>query len=257
MTLSSAAPARSAPGTGIGRYPPAVAGGLPPESSRADPVLAHGYAVADADRLARRAAQASRWTFPLFAERRDLAWFAIIEHLLTAVDTAAGPPESWDLVRLGENAVTAHVEREGRYRGVYLAQSGVPLGTSMPRFWRYWTSASQPTSSPEAVVIEASALVPIWPRLTRSHQRVLIALAAYDDYQQAATPLGKPYRSFVCTISTARQQFMRLWLQHETPRQTWGRDRRNYDSTRRTRSITVATIRRRDRRRVINAEVTS
>ena len=220
-------------------------------------MLAHGYTVADADRLARQAARASRWAFPLFAERRDLAWFAIVEHLLTAVDTAEGAPEFWDLVHLGENAITAHVEREGRYRGVYLAQSGVPLGTSMPRFWRYWTSASQPTSSPEAVIIEATALVQIWPRLTRSHQRVLIALAAYDDYQQAADSLGKPYHSFVCTISTARQQFLRLWHQHETPRPTWGRDRRNYDSTRRTRSITVATIRRRDHRRANNAEVTS
>jgi hypothetical protein len=225
---------------------------LPCEANSLEPVLAHGYTVADVDALARKAARASRWAFPWFAERHDLAWFAIIEHLLTTDQT----PEFWSLVNHGENAITAHVEREGRCRGVYLADSRVPVGTSMPRFWRYWTSASQPIRSPEDAVVELAALAQIWPRLTPSRQRVLLALATHDDYQQAADSLGKPYHSFVSTISTARKQFLRLWHQHETPRASWGRDRRNHDSTQRTNSITAATIRRRERRRALKAETT-
>lgn len=210
-------------------------------------MVGHGYTVAELDRVARKAALVSRWRFPLFAERLDLARFAIAEHLLTTQE----PPEFWSLVNLGEQAITAHVEREGRYKGVYVADSSFAMGTAMPRYWRYWSSASQPTRSPENRIVDVLALQQIWRRLTRSHQTVLVALATYGDYQEAAAALGKPYHSFVSTISTARQQFLRLWHQHETPSVVWGRDdgRRNRSRAETRRSATVVTIRRRARRR--------
>ena len=208
-------------------------------------VLAHGYTVADVDELARKAASTSSWRIPYFAERRDLAWFAIVESLLTTTE----PPEFWSLVDVGRDAITAHVERDGRYRGVYLARSNVAMGTAMPRFWRYWTSASQPAQSPEEAVVEITALAQIWPRLTKPHQAVLAALATYDDYEQAAASMDKPYHSFVCTLSLARKQFLRLWHQHETPRPAWGRDIRTSNRAENSHSVTVVTIRRRARRR--------
>ena len=51
-----------------------------------------------------------------------------------------------------------------------------------------------------------------------------MALATYNDYQRAAEALGKPYHSFVGTVSTARKQFLRLWHEHETPSEVWGRE---------------------------------
>jgi hypothetical protein len=207
-------------------------------------LLAHGFTVAQLDHVARKATFASRWLFLPLAERIDIARFAITEHLLTCTET----PAFWDLVNLGERAIGAHAEAEGRYRGVYLAQNGKPMGAGMPRYWRYWLSAAQPTRSPEDPIVEAQALAQIWPRPSRPHQRVLLALAEYDDYTLAAKALGRTHHGFVSTMSTARQQFLRLWHEHETPSRFWGRDRRNRDATN-AHSITTTTIRRRQRRR--------
>jgi hypothetical protein len=74
-------------------------------------------------------------------------------------------------------------------------------------------------------------------------------LATHSDYQKAADALGKPYHSFVSTVSTARKQFLRLWHEHETPSGVWGHDRRNRPRAEDRRSVTVVTIRRRNRRR--------
>ncbi len=125
--------------------------------------LAHGYTVAQLGHVARKAGFTSRWLYLTLAERIDIARFAITEHLLTCTEV----PEFWDLVHLGERAIGAHVEAEGRYRGVYLAESGKPMGAGMPRFWRYWLATAQPTRCPEAPIVEARALTQIWPRLSR------------------------------------------------------------------------------------------
>lgn len=210
-----------------------------------DTLLSHGYTVAGLERLARKAAFASRWRFLPLSERRDIARFAIVEHLLTTPE----PPDFRFLVNLGEKAIWAHVEQEGRYRGVYLASSHAEPGTGMPRFHRYWTTAAQPTRSPEDHIVDVTALKQIWPRLTRPHQAVLLALATHDDYQEAAASLGRGYRSFISTVSTARQQFLRLWHEHETPSGMWGRHRPNSSRAESRKSITAVTIRRRERRR--------
>lgn len=180
---------------------------------------------------------------PPAAERFDLARYAITELLLTT----AVMPDFWSLVDHGINAINTHVEYTGREHGVYLARHDVPMGTRMPRFLAYWAPRSQLTRSPEEPVVEMRALVQIWPRLNPAHQRVLLALAVHDDYEQAAASLGKTYHCYVCTLSLARKQFLRLWHQHETPRPFWGRDirKRRRPSAR---SVTATTIRRRVRR---------
>jgi hypothetical protein len=241
-----AMPGRAVDGSASATTPELVGGrGATSVRRGTDVLVGHGYTVADLDQLARKAAYTSRWLFMPFAERRDLARFAITEHLLTTADS----PEFWSLVNLGEKAIGAHVEQEGRYRGVYLARTGVELGAAMPRFWRYWSSASQPTRSPEDAIVDLTALTQIWPRLTRPHQAVLVALATHSDYQEAAAALGKPYHSFVSTVSTARKQFLRLWHEHEIPSGVWGRDRRDRPRAEVRRSVTVVTVRRRKRRR--------
>jgi hypothetical protein len=54
----------------------------------------NGYTKADLGRLTRKAALGSRWRFIGFAERADVARFAIVEHLLIATNR----PDFWDLV---------------------------------------------------------------------------------------------------------------------------------------------------------------
>jgi len=69
------------------------------------------------------------------------------------------------------------------------------------------------------------ALAQIWPRIPAHQQEALHALAAHGDYQAAADALGLKYHTFCKRIKLAREQFLRLWLEGETPRRGW-RDRR-------------------------------
>jgi hypothetical protein len=212
-------------------------------------LLRHGYTLTDVGHMTRRAALSSRWTFMRYEDKADLARFAIVEFLLTCEE----PPGFWDLVNAGERAISRWVESEGRYRGVYYAGRGnVAAGTPLVRYDMYWRAAASPTQSPENLIVDVTALRQIWPRLTRPHQAVLLALATHGDPVLAAKSLDRPHRSFVSTLSLARQQFLRLWHEHETPSRVWARDRGSLRAAAKGpnyNKLTVSTIRRRERRR--------
>jgi hypothetical protein len=213
-----------------------------------DVLVRHGYTVVDLDELARRAALDTwQWTPWPFGERKDIARFAIIEHLLTC----AQPPDFWRLVKLGKRAIQANVYHEAHHRGVSVARAGQSGGAPLPHFVKYWSSAGQHTRSPEDLIVDPLALAQIWPRPAPSHQTALLALAAHGDYEQAAASLTKTYRTFFVLISMACKEFFRLWHQGETPSRMWGRDRRKRQSPGGSphHSITVVTIRRHERRR--------
>jgi hypothetical protein len=214
---------------------------------RGEVTLPHGYTVAQLDRVAREAAYGSRWRFLSIAERIDVARFAILEHLYTCEE----PGDFWAVVRLGRQAINAHVVKEMHHRGV-TPKTKDPGVAPLPRYWTYWTSTSVPTRSPEEPVVVAVALMQIMPRLAPAYQRVLLALAEHDDYHAAAASLGKADHGFETTLSTARKLFLQLWHEGETPSRVWGRDHRN--ARRRNervdyKKITVTTIRRRRQRR--------
>jgi len=209
--------------------------------------LPHGYTITDLENLTRRAAFLCPFRFLTIAERVDIAQFAIVEHLFTCQDG----PSSGELVAKGVRAIHAHVERAGSFHGTYFRASGCEAGTPLVRHRLYWTSAAAPTQSPENVVVDVTALSQIWPRLSPTHQNVLVALATYEDYEKAAEAVGKSYRTFLSTISAARQRFLRFWHEHETPSRMWGRDGRKRIDPRKAhrRSVTARTIRSREQRR--------
>lgn len=156
------------------------------------------------------------------SERYAAAWHAAVELLYTN----ATPPARHDLIRAAWYAADAHTLKTAEQRGIPRSRGDSYTGrTDMPRWHAYWETIARHTASPEEPTIERIALAQIWPQLTPGQQAALHALAAHGTYEAAAAGLGLSYHTFARRISTARQQFLALWWEGETPRRGW-RDRR-------------------------------
>lgn len=171
--------------------------------------------------VARRAARFSRWSFPRFAERVDLARFALLEHVYTC---EAGKPSGCDLVMVGIRAVDRQiVANERALRG------GVdPVGGHA------WDA--------DAAVLRVLDIGgradPLTGRPDRGHARAVAdlapagrvgpgrdpGLARHRDYELAAKELNITHNSFKDSIYRARHRFLRLWHEHEQPSGMWSRD---------------------------------
>jgi hypothetical protein len=186
--------------------------------------LRHGFTLESLTRLAHFAARRGHYDrgIPL-PERFEAAWSAMAESLYAAEEE----PSIEDLLQAGWLAIRHYAERDRQFRG--RAHDG-PAGPGR-NFERYWHAVSAPVDSPEDRLIDRIALDQIWPRLTPASREALTALAACEDYRRAAESLGLGYRTFVCRISEARRQFLRLWHDGEKPSRLWVRDRREGPGT--------------------------
>ncbi|PSK91752.1 hypothetical protein CLV63_11933 [Murinocardiopsis flavida] len=208
-----------------------------PYACAEDEPLRPGWTARAIVRLANYAATHYRYATPLpWGERRDIAWSAIAEHLYAAAE----PPDIWDLIRAGWNAITAHTRKHRAFHGQ--TEHG-----AAPQFHRYWMLASSPTGSPEERVVERLALDQIWAALSPRQQELISALYYHEDYTRAAASLGLPVSSFYSMISRARRAFTALWHEHETPTRAWGNDVRS--GRPRHKHVTTTAIRQRTRSR--------
>lgn len=66
-------------------------------------------------------------------------------------------------------------------------------------------------------MIERIAVAQIWDSFPERHRTLIAALAATDDYGQAAAALGRPRQTYVTLLSHARRAFRELWHEGETP----------------------------------------
>jgi hypothetical protein len=208
--------------------------------------LRFGFNMASLEAMARKAAYESHWRFMEFRERYEVAWSAIAEEIYASDEQ----PRPFDLIRLGDRAISAHVENHGHMWGAYYGRSDKEY---MPRFEMFWWTQAKPTPSHEDRIVDHIAFRQIWPRLTEGNKRVLLALAIHGDYRRAAESLGKPYATFTTQIWQARKQFLRLWHDGEMPSRVWGHDRRDRPvygpGGKLDRPVTVTTIRRRRNKR--------
>jgi hypothetical protein len=186
--------------------------------------LRHGYTLESLTRLAHWTARTTRYdkNVPL-PERYEAAWSALAQCLYAAQDK----PTVDDLVQAGRLAIRHYGERERQFRG--RAHDG-PAGPGR-NFERYWRAVGAPVDSPEDRLVDRMALAQIWPRLTPASREALLALAVHGDYRRAAESLGLGYKTFVCRISYARRQFLKLWHDGEAPSRPWVRDRRQGPGT--------------------------
>lgn len=180
--------------------------------------LWHGYSLDDLDRLARIAtvrAFSARLLDP--TDRYEIAWGAIVE----ALAAAAEPIPGGLLVMTGATAIN----RAGQdYRHTWgMSRDWYSVEGDVRAYQRYWELARQPMSSHEDAVVDRLALRQIWPRLSPTHQRVLMAFAIHGTHAAAAASLGKKLVTYRTHLKDARADFRRLWHEHETPSRMWGR----------------------------------
>ena len=227
-----------------------------------DAELRHGYTLSEINRLAKVAVWRDVWhqSLPL-TDRQDIAWSAIAEHLYASDHK----PTTGELVKAAWNALRAETEAQWHTHGVSRTTTVFDGSQTMPGFGRYWYTFGRNTQGPEEPIIERIALAQIWDALPEKHRVLIAALAATDDYGQAAAALvlqgqlpsatregagdghgwpipattspqvadgsipvvlGRPRQSYVSMLARARTAFRELWHEGETPSRHWGTDRR-------------------------------
>lgn len=215
----------------------------------ADAELRHGYRLADLTHLAHAAVHRDNWhqSQPL-DERLSVVFGAMAEHLY-ASET---PPTRRELIRAGWDALRRHVEDEWHTHGVARntrtrTASVYDGGQTMVNFWRFWWAQARTVPSPEGRIVERVALWQVFARLRPSSQRILLAKAAHGDNDAAAAALGRSRSSFVTQLGQARNEFLVLWHEGETPSRIWQYDRARR-SERAQREV-MASFKQRERRR--------
>jgi hypothetical protein len=190
--------------------------------------LRHGYTLEDLHRLA-RGVVGKAWGHGAhggydYLDRLEVVWSALAE----ALYASEHKPTTQELLRAGWQALSRHDASERHHHGMSPSSASAPgagFGGS-PGFQAYWRLDACTAPSPEDRVVEQVALAQIWPRLTERQREALLALAAFEDYAEAARALGIRYESFCGQVRNARIRFLALWHEGETPSRIWGRDRR-------------------------------
>jgi hypothetical protein len=195
----------------------------PAERAFTDPdrrVIRFGYTLRDLDQMTRAATIADRTMALDWADKRDIAWSAIAEELLTVEE----PPERQHLIRVGWQAIYGTARDSYRARGYRDGDYGVNGEATMPRFIQFWGRMVE--HFPEDRIIESIAADQIVATLTPTYWDALLALAVCDDYKAGAESLGISYIAFVARVNVARKQVLALWHEGETPHRTRRTDRR-------------------------------
>lgn len=189
----------------------------PAERAFSDPdrhVIRFGYTLRDLDQMTRAAAIADRTMALGYDDKKDIAWSAIAEELLTVDE----PPERQRLIRVGWQAIYSTV------RDSYRARGRSDTGEEMPRFVQFW--GRMVDHFPEDRIVEGIAADQIVATLTPTYWDALLALAVCDDYKAGAESLGISYVAFVARVNVARKRVLALWHEGETPHRTRRTDRR-------------------------------
>jgi Helix-turn-helix domain len=208
---------------------------LLPSAYDNDVPLRHGYTVGQARSICLGLLSRQTWHHPAgivsFEQRLEVAWHAIIEHLYAS----GQPPSPREMMQAATRAVNQDVQGIRQFHG--RNTHGQYAGTTIKGFERYWWFTASPAPSPENKVTDRIALAQIWPRLHPTHQAVLTALAAHGDHGRAAASLGISRRLFTTRLSDARQAFLKLWHEGESPSRVWTTGKTTAIRRRRTRRI--------------------
>jgi DNA-directed RNA polymerase specialized sigma24 family protein len=197
---------------------------------QADEPLRHGYTVMHVNQLAMQAVRALRWARYLDGhECLSAAHHAIIEHLYTCQDH----PDDTVLIGAGMRAAS-------RLRATELTQHGLRnhTGTTGPRFELYWQFATAPVRPADEDATERAAFWQIWRALDPGHRDTFTARAESASPTEAAQRLGVSRRLYHDRIRRARQQFLLLWHEGQTPSQPWRLDRAAADNYKNGTTIT-------------------
>lgn len=174
--------------------------------------VAHGYTLADLDRMARVACAADRSLAGDMTTRYDTAWSAIA---LALVEAERWPrPET--LVRAGWQAIYRDVREVQHLYGV-TRNGHTGAVASAQRFCQYWSGQTFTTEAAYAErVTEILAVRQIVPALTPALRDAALAVIVHPTYEAAAKALGIGYGTLIMRLSDLRKQFGGLWFAPET-----------------------------------------
>ena len=199
-------------------------------------LIGYGWTLADAERIAGRAARDHPSAMLGHDDLREIALHAVTEAILTATSPADVP----NLLRVASDAISRAVADEERQHGL----SHRNPGETAPRFARFWY---QPHLPFEETLVDSIAVGQILGGIRPSWRRDLEALAEHGTYAAAAQALGTTGVTFRSRISKARAAASELWFAPESAPGMWGSDRRG--GTARSRPVTrCVRTRVRDRR---------
>lgn len=187
-----------------------------------DPNLLHGYDLAEINAMARQAAGTARLYLAAdFADRRDAAWHAICEAMLTA----EAPPSRRDLIFAGQDAANTYARQEMRHAGYARrpnAATGGPGGG--PAFAAYWLGPQHsPFPHPEESAVDRVAFAQVWPQLPERERQALSALAEWGTPAAAARAMGVSVYALHDLLKHGRARFTALWHEGEVPPRRWRR----------------------------------
>jgi hypothetical protein len=175
-------------------------------------IIGHGFTVADAERIAGRAASEHPSDLLNREERRDAGFHAIVEALLSS------PAQAPNLLRVASDAISRAVTDEKHHRGLSNRDAA-----GAPRFARFWYQPGLPF---EDELIDALAVRQVLAGIRPSWRRDLEALAEHDSYADAARALETTPVTFRSRISKARAAAGDLWFAPDAAPGMWGSDRR-------------------------------
>ena len=188
--------------------------------------IAHGYTLADLDRLAKTAAAAAPTTGLDGYTRYTLAWSAIAEALCDKQRHSRR-----DLINTGWQAINTEITACLHARGY--KEGHVHNGpASSPRYIQFW----HPVGDDNAIdrLIEHIAARQAGEVFTRAQGQAVEALGRHDDHALAARSLGIGYGTFSTRLSAARAAFHAAWYAPDTPPTITRHDKRRGNQPPRT-----------------------
>lgn len=176
-----------------------------------DEPLRFGFTLGDVAAATTSALQRSGPMGSGYAERYEVAWPGIVEHLYAA-ETA---PTFWELAFAGQQAIRTWLQEDAHAHGVG-PRRGRDHNPDMPRAAMYWLDIHT-VPSPENSVVERLALTQSLAQLPADERAALLATAAHGSGIAAARALGVAERTFNTLVTRARRRVEASWLAGETP----------------------------------------
>lgn len=176
-----------------------------------DEPLRFGFTLGDVAAATTSALQRSGPMGSGYAERYEVAWPGIVEHLYAA----EAAPTFWELAFAGQQAIRAWLHQEAHAHGLG-HRRGRDHNPDMPRAAMYWLDMHT-IPSPENAVVERLALAQSLAQLGPDERGALLATAAHGSGRAAARALGVAERTFNTLVTRARRQVEASWLAGETP----------------------------------------